>query len=145
MRRRVRVRVRVRVRPWWRLPRAARGSSASRSDAGQLGQPGALGRWGAEQELRRLRSSEVQVRIVFPGVSEAAVDLDALLRGPGEGLRAVDVGERGGERRVRLVVGDGRAGVLRRRPGALDLKQHRGALVLDRLERADRAAELLAD
>ena len=44
-----------------------------------------------------------------------------------------------------VVLGRGPAGVVRGRLGRLDLEQHVGALVLDRLERADRPAELHAD
>ena len=52
--------------------------------------------------------------------------------------------ERGDDRQLVVVLGGGPRRVVRGRLARLDLEQHVGALVLDRLERADRTAELHA-
>src|SRR5580765_4163621 len=98
----------------------------------------------AERHLGALRALEVDVHVVLPREADAAVDLDALAGGVTVGVGAVGLRHCGRERRLGDVVRDRPRGVVRRRLRALDLDEHVGAFVLDRLEAADRPAELLA-
>ena len=79
---------------------------------------------------------------MLPGEADAAVDLD-ILRGDARiGLGAAGLGERGQDRQFFVARGGGPAGVVGGGLGRLHLEEHVGALVLDRLEAADGAAEL---
>src|SRR5438132_1086455 len=98
----------------------------------------------AEVDLRRLRTAEVQVRVVLPREADAAVDLDVLGGAVEVRVRAVRLGERRGQRQLLGVLGRRPAGVVRGRTRHLDLHEHVRALVLDRLERTDRTSELVA-
>ena len=82
---------------------------------------------------------------MFPGEADAAEDLDAVLGVVHRVVQRERGGGRGGERVLvgRLVGGAG--GVPGQGGGAFGPAGHGGAQVLDRLERADRAAELAAD
>ena len=82
---------------------------------------------------------------MFPGEADAAEDLDAVLGVVHRVVQRQRGGGRGGERVLvgRLVGGAG--GVPGQGGGAFGPAGHGGAQVLDRLERADRAAELAAD
>ena len=93
----------------------------------------------------RLGALEVQVRVVLPREADATVDLDVLGRGVEVRVGAVRLRQRGDHRQLVVVLGRGPRRVVRGRLRRLDLEQHVGALVLDRLERADRPAELHAD
>ena len=53
-----------------------------------------------------------------------------------------EVGDGGGTRRLGAVLVARRGGIIDRRPGGLDRDQHVGHAVLERLEAADRPAEL---
>ena len=99
----------------------------------------------AEQQLGAFGPLEVQVSRVLPGEADAAVDLNVLCRSVEVRLRAVALGERRDGRKFVVHLAGTPAGVVRSGLGRLDLKQHVGALVLDRLERADRATELHTD
>ena len=86
--------------------------------------------------------AQVEVAVVLPGEADAAVQLDGHLG------RAHARGHGAGRRDGRRQLGRGRArrgalGVPRGRGGQLGVEQQVGAVVLDGLERADRAAELL--
>src|SRR5215470_15164888 len=96
----------------------------------------------AEQQLGRLGPAEVQVGWMLPGEADAAVHLDVLGRGEHVGLGTADVRRGGGDGELGrpLVSQPGR--LPDRRFGELDPGQHVRALVLDRLEGADRPAEL---
>src|ERR1700683_5744114 len=83
------------------------------------------------------------MRGMLPGETHSAVDLNVLRGGMEEGLRAVR------PRNVRcsrelLLIGVRRAEgrVVCSRARELDLDQHVGALMFDRLERSDRPPEL---
>ena len=98
----------------------------------------------AEERLARLDAAHEELHVVLPRVADAAVDLDALL---GEQALAVAGGGLGHRRRARaagIVLGDRERREVAERPGALERDHHVGELVLDRLERPDRHAELLA-
>ncbi len=101
----------------------------------------------AAEELRNpVRPTQIQVCVVLPGDADAAEHLDAVL---GVGLGHFDArGGRdgGGDRQLRIVgaVG-GVGGVACGHRDLLGAQQHLGAHVLDRLEAADRLAELLAN
>ncbi len=83
--------------------------------------------------------------VVLPGEPDAAVDLDALRGAAEEGLRAVRLRDGRRRRELRVVARVGHAGgVVRGRSRRLDRHEHVRKLVLDRLEGADRAAELHA-
>src|SRR6476469_8268565 len=107
-------------------------TGARSSDADALGEELAVVRGVTEQDLRALRTLEVQVRIVLPGEADAAVDLDVLGRGVEVRVRAVGLGERGHHRQLVVVLGRRPRRVVRRRLRRLDLEEHVGALVLDR-------------
>ena len=79
---------------------------------------------------------------MLPGEADAAVDLDVLGRGVEVRVGAVRLGQAGRHRQLLVVLAGCPRGVVGGRLARLDLEQHVGALVLDRLERADRAAEL---
>ncbi len=81
---------------------------------------------------------------MFPRVADAAVDLDALLGEQPLAVTGRGLGDRCCGRAPRIVLGDreGREVAGRARP--LQRDHHVGELVLDRLERSDRHAELLA-
>src|SRR4029077_12746437 len=110
----------------------------------EVGDPGAVARATAEQRISRLDALHVEVHVVLPRVADAAEDLDAFLREhplavAGRGLR-----HRGRTRPAGIVLGDRQRGEVPEGPGALERDQQIGELVLDRLERTDRHAELLA-
>ena len=101
----------------------------------------------AAEELRNpVCPAQIQVRVVLPGDADAAEHLDAVL---GVGLGQLDAcGRRdgGGDRQLRIVGSVGGAGgVACGHCDLLGAQQHLGAHVLDRLEAADRLAELLAN
>ena len=84
------------------------------------------------------------MQVVLPRVPDAAVDLDALLRGTGRrraGGRLRDVN-------CAMTVGiggvDAHRRVVHRGSRALEVERDVGELVLDRLERSDRYVELHA-
>ena len=79
---------------------------------------------------------------MLPGESDATVDLDVLGRGVEVGLRAVGLGERGDRGQLVVHLTGAPESVVRGALRRLDLEQHVGALVLDRLEGADGATEL---
>ena len=95
----------------------------------------------------------VDVGVVLPGETDAAVHLDAVLRAPLRGGRGQGRGDSGREFRcgfpvfnvlVEALV-DRPGGVPHRGDGPLGVGGHLRALVLDALELPDRPAELLAD
>src|SRR5688572_29267980 len=96
-----------------------------------------------EQGGARARSLQIELDVVVVGEADAAGDLERV-GGAGErGLGGRRLRGRGGEREVlRFGVGGDAAGPVDRGPCGLELHHHVGALVLDRLEGADRAAEL---
>ncbi len=125
-------------------PRRWRGRGRGRAgQGGGAGQPGA----GAAEELaQREGPAQVQVGVVFPGEADPAEHLDAVLGVVHRGVQRQRGGGRGGQRVPRsgvLVRGPG--GVPGQGGGAFGPAGHGGAEVLDRLEGADRAAELAAD
>ena len=82
------------------------------------------------------------MRVVLPCVRDAAVQLNVVLRVEDLGADGVRGGHRGGKPRAVEVVGARR--VPGGRGGLLGIDQHIGRVVLDGLEGADGAAELLA-
>ena len=98
----------------------------------------------AQEQLRTLRALEVQVRVVLPGEADAAVDLDVLGRAVEVRLGTERLGEARGDRQFVVTFLGRPGGVVRGRLRRLDVQEHVGALVLDRLERSDRPTELHA-
>src|SRR5258708_21517906 len=96
----------------------------------------------SEEEFRCLRTLEVQVCRVFPSESNAAMDLDVLRGCFQVRLRAVRLREAANPREVLVGLVRAASGVVGGRPRRFDGQQHVRALVLDRLEGSDRAAEL---
>ena len=91
----------------------------------------------------RARPAQVQVRVVFPGEPDAAVQLNIVLRVEDLCADGMGCGDSGGKPGAVQVVGAG--GVPGGRGGLLRVDEHVGGVVLDRLEGADGPAELLAD
>src|SRR3954454_16074961 len=93
----------------------------------------------AEKHLVGLDAPQVEMKIVFPRESDAAMDLQALTRklGAGRADHALRSAHREGEGGA---VGLPRR-VMRRNPRALKPVEHVRALVLDRLVVRDRLAE----
>ena len=112
---------------------------------GEPGEPGAPGAAAAEELAQRQCPAQVQVGVVFPGEADAAEDLDTVLGVVHRVVQRQRGGGRGGERVLVGCVAGGAGGVPGHGGGALGPAGHGGAEVLDRLERADRAAELAAD
>ena len=111
---------------------------------GQLGQAPLPRPARAEQRGQAHRAPPVQVGVVLPGVADAAEQRHRV-QADVDGGRRRDHRRRGGGQRELpgvLPVRDG--GVPGGRGDQLGAGEQPGALVLDRLERADRAAELLA-
>ena len=67
---------------------------------GQLGDPFAVVTGGTEERLGAAGAFEVQMRGVFPGESDAAMDLNALGGDVIEGVRAVCLGDGGSQREI---------------------------------------------
>ena len=110
---------------------ARRPSSSSRSAGGPL------------ERLERHRPPPVQVDVMLPGVADAAEQGDRL-QGEVDRSGGADHGRgRCGQSELLRLVGVGHGGVPRGRHDELGPDEQPGALVLDRLELADRAAELL--
>ena len=82
---------------------------------------------------------------MLPGEADATVNLDVLGRGVEVGLRAVALGKRGNLRKLVVHFVRAPTGVVGGGLGRLNLEEHVGTLVLDGLERADRATELHTD
>ena len=112
---------------------------------GEPGEAGAPGGGAAEELAQRQGPAQVQVGVVFPGEADAAEDLDAVLGVVHRVVQRQRGGGRGGERVLVGCVVGGAGGVPGQGGGTLGPAGHGGAEVLDRLERADRAAELAAD
>ena len=127
-------------------PALHRGRSArrrGRGQGGQAGQGGPVPVRGAERDRRARGPLQVQVRGVLPGEADTPVQLHAFLGCQGGGVPAGRLGQGDRDRGVRVVVGQAGGGVPGRGPGLADgHPQVRGA-VLQRLERADRAGELV--
>ncbi len=107
----------------------------------QLGGPGV----GGPQELRQRNAPPpVQVDVVLPGEPDAAEQRQAV---EGQVHRRLDHGDRGRRRGQGFLVGRAAQGpgpVPHGRGHDLELDERAGALVLDRLERADHPPERLA-
>ena len=95
-------------------------------------------------QQRRVGGSalEVQVRLVLPGESDATVHLNAVGGDPTEGSRTCRL--RNAHRQCGIVTAIGQRPhrVIGRRSGVLEVDEHVGELVLDRLKGSDVAAEL---
>ena len=99
----------------------------------------------AEEVRDAVRAPEIQMRIVFPGDSDAAEHLNAVLRVRLRGVDARSRGHRHCDGQLPLVgIAHRSRSVGRGHRGLLGAQQHLGAHVLDGLETADRLAELLA-
>ena len=95
------------------------------------------------QRRERARPAQIQVCVVLPGVADAAMKLDVVLRGGHLRADRQRGGDSTGEPGAVEVVGA--SGVPRRGRGDLDVDEHVGGVVFDRLEGADGPAELFAD
>src|SRR5213078_1261343 len=118
--------------------------SCLRSDPDEVGQPLPMVIGAAEKELRILRAFEVQVCGVLPGEADAAENLDVFTRGVQVRVATERLGEAGQLRHLGVAGGYRPQRVIRSGSGGFEFDEHRCALVLDRLERSDGAAELLA-
>ncbi len=97
----------------------------------------------AEQSAQRQGAPVVQMRVVLPGVADAAEGLDAVVRRVNGGVQRHHGSHRGSE----LTVGSWRraCGIPDGSRGLFRARQHPGAPMLDRLELTDRPAELVPD
>jgi hypothetical protein len=101
-----------------------------------------LGR-AAEQQVAGQRALEVQVQLVFPGEAHRAEQLEAVGEDNLLALARRRLGHVGRPGPVSVVLRDRQRAVVGQRAGPLDRDVHVGGLVLDRLEGADRDAELV--
>src|SRR2546426_7727263 len=126
----------------WAVTGAARASGGLRGDPPDDQLTVVVGV--AVHRLERLRALDVEVQIVLPGEPDTAVHLDRLAADTARGVADVRLGDR---RREVVVLGlrvERPRGIVDGRVRVLDLQEHLGALVTDRLEGADRLPELLA-
>src|SRR5579863_1857572 len=72
----------------------------------------------AECEFRRLGAFEIQMQVVIPGETDAAVKLGTLGRAPPIGVGGGGLGDGGGDRRVGDIVTHGPRGIVTRGLGA---------------------------
>jgi hypothetical protein len=98
----------------------------------------------AGQALGRPRAAIVQVRVVLPGEPDTAEKMDGGFRHAAVGLARPQRGDVGGHPGLGRAVRTRDRGVPGGRRDGLQVREHVDARVSDRLERADRAAELLA-
>ena len=82
------------------------------------------------------------MRVVVPGKADPAVNLDTFPRGMHVGVCSCGLGHAREDGKLRIVFRRGLRRVVGSGFGQLDFQQHIRALVLDRLKRADGAAEL---
>src|ERR1700691_4648657 len=92
--------------------------------------------------FRCLRSTVIQMNVVFPSESHAAGDLDATVADRAAGIAGVHLGDGNGSRCIRGFFFQRPPGIVHGRTGTLGFQIHIRALVLHGLERADRFAEL---
>src|SRR5713101_6855134 len=112
-------------------------SAACTLEVDQLGHPLAMPCGVAEGEFRPLGPLEVEVQVVLPGESDAAVELDAGAGDPAVGVRDIRLRHANRELALRHPLVHGPRGVVRDRLAVLDIHQHIGGLVLDALVGAD--------
>src|SRR5262249_47443490 len=96
----------------------------------------------AEQRLERLRALDEELHVALPREAHAAVDLDAVAADDALAIARRRLRHRRPERPPPILLADRPRGEVPRSARLLDLHEHVGALVLDRLERADRLIEL---
>ena len=107
----------------------------------------ARARWVAavpNRSVAGLRPLQPEVEVVLPREADAAVQLEAVAGEQPLAVAGRRLGQRRGHRPARVVLGDGEGGEVGERGGPLDREVAVGQAVLERLERADRPAELLA-
>src|SRR5262245_14024068 len=98
----------------------------------------------AEDHLVRVRALEPQLEVELPGEPDAAVHLDRAPRRPAVDVAEARLRHRRGARCLARSLIPGVGGVPHERPRRLHVGHHLGGDVLDGLERADLAPELLA-
>src|SRR5260370_4572430 len=96
----------------------------------------------AEPRLGAVRAPNEEVQVVLPRVPDAAVHLDAVLRGASRRGARGGFGDVGGTATVPVAGIDRHGRVLDRAVGPLDREGHVGELVLDGLKRPDGTVEL---
>ena len=101
-----------------------------------------LGR-AAEQQLAGLGPLQRELKVVLPGESHGAEQLQAVPEHQRLALPRRRLGHRRRQPAARIVGRDGQRREVGQRAGALDGDVHVDGLVLDGLERSDRHAELL--
>ena len=99
----------------------------------------------AEGVADAVGTPQVQMGVVLPGDADAAEHLDAVLRVGLGGVDRLRGGDRRGDGQLIGITADGRRRVGGRHRDPPGAQQHLGTKVLDRLEAADRFAELFAD
>src|SRR5580704_5541966 len=127
--------------------RAFRGDGAGIYDDGidhLCGNPLAMKSGVAECRFRTFGAAVVQVHIVLPGETHAAVNLDAAIANRAGGVTRVHFGDGNGGRCVRGIFLERPSGIVHRRAGTLGFQIHVCALVLDGLKCTDGFAELFA-
>ncbi len=104
----------------------------------------AMKRGVAKCRFRRLRSTVVQMKIVFPRETHAAMNLNASVADGAPCVAGIHLGDGNRGRRVRRVFFQRPPGVVHGGTRALRFQIHVRALVLHSLEHSDRFAELFA-
>src|SRR5215217_539667 len=97
-----------------------------------------------EQQLAGLGALQCELKIVLPGEAHRAEQLQTVAEHHRLTLPRCRLGHRGGQPPSRIVSRNGKCRKVRQRAGAFGGNVHIDGLVLNRLESADRHAELLA-
>src|SRR6202167_279156 len=98
----------------------------------------------SECRFRCLRSTVIQMNVVFPSESHTAVDLDAAIADRAAGIAGVHLGYGNGGGCVRGFFFQRPSGIVHGRTGTLGFQIHVRTMVLDGLKRYDRFGALLA-
>src|SRR6202050_2801778 len=96
----------------------------------------------SECRFRCLRSTVIQMNVVFPSESHTAVNLDATVAGRAASIAGVHLGDGNGGGCVRGFFFQRPPGIVHGRTRTLGFQIHIRALVLDGLKRSDGFAEL---
>src|SRR5208283_2302053 len=110
----------------------------------QARNPFSMKRRVAQHGFRRFRPPVIKMKIVLPGKTHPAVDLDATIADCPASIARVHLGDGDCRRSLRRIMIERPCRVVGRRARTFRLQVHVGTLVLHRLKRSNRLAILLA-